>query len=178
MDEFAKEVVNTKGFKYPNTFTRAVEIVASTGVDVHECVQLGLSAFKYFPRITYWDASRNAKASWNFKEYVELVCPKNTPSLEARAASLTGDVLAFFEGKGLCYGSKLKKYTGVHLPWMVTCLKRLPVNLPMDQLVLLLGFLSSIALIQNGDIRGFWGLERCHDPALHQPVSTAAASGA
>lgn len=44
VDDFAKELVNSKGFKYQNTFTRAIKMVASSGVDVHQCVQLGLSS--------------------------------------------------------------------------------------------------------------------------------------
>lgn len=91
--------------------------------------------------------SRNAKASWSFKEFVELVFQKNTLSLKAHAASLTGDVLALIEQKGLCYSTKLKKYMGVDLPWMVTCLK----SLPADQLVLV----SCLAFIQNGDYVDF-----------------------
>ncbi|KAI7790655.1 hypothetical protein IRJ41_025860 [Triplophysa rosa] len=63
--EFAKELVKTKGFGYPNTFTRAVEMVVHAGVDVHRSLELGLSGFCYFPRIKYWDASRHAKASCN-----------------------------------------------------------------------------------------------------------------
>ncbi|KAI7805333.1 hypothetical protein IRJ41_004890 [Triplophysa rosa] len=92
IEEFAKELVKTKGFGYPNTFTRAVEMVVYAGVDFHCSLELGLSGFRYFQKIKYWDASRHAKASCNLGEYIELVEPKKVPSIEARAAAINIDV--------------------------------------------------------------------------------------
>lgn len=38
VEEFSKELVKTKGFVYPSTFNRAVEMVVGSGADVQRCL--------------------------------------------------------------------------------------------------------------------------------------------
>lgn len=139
--DFSKDMVKTKGFVYPSMFNRAVEMVINSGAEFQRSLELGLSGFRYFPLIKYWDASRHPTAQWNFSEYVELVQVKEAPSFEARAASLSRDVLSAVEQKELCFSQTVNKYRGLHLPWTKMFLRSLPEDMTREQTVVVLCFL-------------------------------------
>lgn len=77
--EFCKEVCKRKAFEYPHTFGRALKMVTSLSYDPIHCLELGLSKFKFFTHIKYWDKNRNRKARWNFTDFVELHKPSEVP---------------------------------------------------------------------------------------------------
>ncbi|XDV36630.1 hypothetical protein PO909_006376 [Leuciscus waleckii] len=153
--ELSREVCESKGFGYPHTFGRAVEMVTSFSLDPVRCLEFRLSKLKFFPKIKYWDENRNKKARWNFKDFVELYRPTQVPSAASRAAAYLGDVCAKIEELDLSYSRNLVKYREHGMPWMKTCLERLPKCLPKDRLMTVLGFLGSVGMIHNGDFVSF-----------------------
>ncbi|RXN18886.1 hypothetical protein ROHU_001960 [Labeo rohita] len=153
--DLCKDLAERKGFGYPHTFERALELTRSVGHDIVECLQLGLSGVKYFPAITFWDEQKNAKARWNKKTYIELYGPTDQPSAAAQAAALLGDVLSNMEKKGLCYCRTLQRYKENGMPWLELSIIRLPKNLDSDMALTALTFISAIGLIQNGDYVSF-----------------------
>ncbi|XDV14248.1 hypothetical protein PO909_002424 [Leuciscus waleckii] len=108
--ELAREVCESKGFGYPHTFGREVEMVTSMSLDPVRCLEFGLSKLKFFPHIKYWDENRNRKARWNFKDFVELYRLTQIPSAASRAAAYLGDVCAKIEELDLSYSRNLVKY--------------------------------------------------------------------
>ncbi|MGL5902895.1 MAG: hypothetical protein ACRCZO_09435, partial [Cetobacterium sp.] len=150
-----KDLAGRKGFNYPHTFGRAVELAQGAGHDVESCLQLGLAGFKLFPSIVYWDEQRHPKAKWNKIDYIELYRPTETPSAAAAAAAYTGDVCSAIHKRGLSYSGNLVKYKEKGMPWMEQTIQRLPKHLQKDQLLTTLTFVSCVALIHNGDFVSF-----------------------
>lgn len=50
---FCSVVCSGRGFRFPHTFHRGLEIVRQMDKDPERCIELGLSGVKYFPKITY-----------------------------------------------------------------------------------------------------------------------------
>ncbi|XDV46702.1 hypothetical protein PO909_014539 [Leuciscus waleckii] len=153
--ELSREVCESKGFGYPHTFGRVVEMVTSISLDPVRCLEFGLSKLKFFPKIKYLDENRNRKARWNFKDFVELYRPSQVPSASSRAAAYLGDVCAKIEELDLSYSWNLVKYREHGMPWLETCLERLPKCLPKDRLMTVLAFLGCVGMIHNGDFVSF-----------------------
>ncbi|CAM4512747.1 unnamed protein product [Leuciscus chuanchicus] len=153
--ELAREVCERKGFGYPHTFGRAVEMVTSKSLDPVCCLEFGLSKLKFFPHIKYWDENRNRKAHWNFKDFVELYRPTQIPSAASRAAAYLGDVCTKIKELDLSYSRNLVKYREHGMPWLETCIDRLPKCLPKERLMTVLAFLGSVGMIHNGDFVSF-----------------------
>ncbi|MGL5643877.1 MAG: hypothetical protein ACRCW3_03860 [Metamycoplasmataceae bacterium] len=150
-----KDLADRKGFNYPHTFGRAIELAQDAGHDVETCLQLGLSGFKFFPSIVYWDEKRHPKAKWNKIDYIELYRPTETPSAKATAAACLGDVCSAIEKRGLSYSANLVKYKEKGMPWMEQTIQRLHKHLQKDQLLTILTFVSCVGMIQNGDFVTF-----------------------
>lgn len=111
----------------------------------------GPSKLKYFPSIVFWDENRQPKAKWNKRDYIELYSQTEMPSTEAQAAALMGDICANMERSNLTYAKHIQKYKEGSMPWLDTCLQRLPKTMSKDQKISVLTFVSCIALILNGD---------------------------
>lgn len=152
--DMAREVCEWKGFGYPHTFGRAVDMVTSMSLNPVRCLEFELSKLKFFPHIKYWDENRNRKARWNFKDFVELYCPTQIPSAASRAAAYLGDVCAKIEDLDLSH-SDLVKYREHGMPWLETYIERLPKCLPKERLMTVLAFLGSVGMIHNGDFVSF-----------------------
>ncbi len=129
--ELSNELIARKGFQYPLTFARALQLMLAHGHDPAECLRLGLQSLKWFPALAFWDEARNPKVKWDKISYVQLHLPTDTPSPAAQAAELTGDVCAMIERKDLSYASTLKRYRENGMPWMAETLRRLPP--PLDK---------------------------------------------
>ncbi len=153
--DLSKDLAERKGFGYPHTFGRALELTNSVGHDTQELLHLGLLGFRYFPAITFWDEQRNPKARWNKKNYVELLGPTEKPSAAAQAAALFGDVCSTIEKKELCYARNLQRYKDNGMPWLETSINRLPKNMTPNETLTALTFISTVGLIQNGDYISF-----------------------
>lgn len=150
-----KDLTECKGFCYPHTFGRAIELAQGAGHAVQTCLQLGLAGFKFFPSIVYWDEKRHPKAKWNKIDYIELYRSTETLSAKASAAACTGDVCSAIEKRGLSYSSNLVKYKEQGMPWMEQTIQRLPKGLQNDRLLTTLTFVSCIGMIHNGDFVSF-----------------------
>ncbi|KAK9951798.1 hypothetical protein ABG768_028201 [Culter alburnus] len=100
--EFSREVVGQKAFRYPLTFGRAVDMVTAMGYDPAHCVSLGLSKYKYFSHIKYWDEQHHLKAWWNTKDYIELY--KQTEILSIVSMECPGWSCALSCCQGECRG--------------------------------------------------------------------------
>lgn len=109
--DLCRDLAERKGFRYRHPFGRALELAISVGHDIVEFLQLGLSGFKYFPAITFWDKQRNPTAKLNKKNYTELYGPTEKPSAAAQAATLLGDILSNIE-KRACITADLFKGIG------------------------------------------------------------------
>ncbi|KAK9977197.1 hypothetical protein ABG768_019018 [Culter alburnus] len=114
-------------------------------------VSLGLSKYKYFPHIKYWDEQHHLKTRWNTKDYIELYKQTEIPSAAARAAAYLGDVCAKIDELGLSYAMNLRKYHEHGMPWMELCVERLPRGISRERVINVLTFLSCVGMVQNGD---------------------------
>lgn len=144
-------------FVYPHTFCRAREMVAQAGHDVKLVLECGIRGHKlwFFPALKFYSVANNKKVSWNFKDLWEIHDTLEKPSVEARAVSLVGDVCLEMEQRGLSFIRNTQKYMKHGMPWMEEVLLRLPKSLKDKELVKVMTFVSSIALIQNGDFISF-----------------------
>ncbi len=59
--ELSNELVDRKGFQYPLTFARALQLMLAHGHDPAECLRLGLQSLKWFPALAFWDEACNPK---------------------------------------------------------------------------------------------------------------------
>ncbi len=64
------------------------------------------------------------------------------------------------ERKDLSYARNLKRYRENGMPWMAETLRRLPPRLDKQQPIVVLTFVSVMAMIQNGDFVSFQSLDR------------------
>lgn len=151
VEELSKELVTRKGFGYPMTFARALEMLRFRGGDDIECLQAGLSKIKFLPKLTYCDESRQPKVNWNGKDYVELLHSSHSTLPEKEIAAFSGDILSNFEKMGLSSKANIRKYTEKGMPWIEACLERIPKTLSRDKKVLVLTYLSCVAFIQQND---------------------------
>ncbi|XDV14249.1 hypothetical protein PO909_002425 [Leuciscus waleckii] len=151
VSEFAREVVGRRNAFGYLTFGHAIQMVTAMSYDPAHCFSLGLSGYRFFPSIKYWDEHRHLKAKWNFTDFVELHQPAEIPSAAARAASYLGDVCAKLDELGLSYSRNLVKYREHGMPWLERCIERLPRGMPKYRAITALAFLSCVGLIQNGD---------------------------
>jgi len=69
--------------------------------------------------------------------------------------SLVGDVCLEMEQRGLCFIRNTQKYMDHGMPWVKEVLLKLPKSLKDKELVKVRTFVSSTALIQNGDFISF-----------------------
>ncbi|KAK2887801.1 hypothetical protein Q8A67_016029 [Cirrhinus molitorella] len=151
LTEFCHEVCSRKGFRYPHTFGRALDIVRSFSKDPEGCLLQAMSSLKFFPQIRYWDEHRNIKASWNLKDFVELYKATEQPSAASRAASYLGDVCSRLDQMELTFSRNLRKYKAQGMPWLERCVARLP----KEQMLTGLVFLSCVGLLMNGEFIHF-----------------------
>lgn len=133
VEQLCRNLSERKGFDYPRTFGRALEMARAAGHDVYSCLESGTSELKFFPAFTSTEA----------------------PSTAAEAAALLGDVCAEIEKRGLCYSSNLQRYKGNGIPWMEPVIKQLPKNPERVKKINTLTLVSCAGLIQNGDFVSF-----------------------
>lgn len=158
VEQLCRDLSERKGFDYPMTFGRALEMARAEGHDVYSCLELGTKELKYFPAFTFWDEQRHPKARWNQKDYIELHKSTEAPSNAAEAAALLGDVCAEMEKRGLCYSSNLQRYKENGMPWIEPVIKRLPKTLERVRKLNTLILVSCSGMIQNGDFVSFTSL--------------------
>ncbi|XDV19260.1 hypothetical protein PO909_024760 [Leuciscus waleckii] len=79
----------------------------------------------------------------------------NCWTVASRAAAYLGDVCTKIEELDLSYSRNLVKYREHGMPWLETCIDRLPKCLPKERLMTVLAFLGSVGMIHNGDFVSF-----------------------
>ena len=126
-DQLAVELSKTSRFKYPFTYYRASEMLASSEKSLIVVVKCGLLELKlsYFPALKFVDQSRNEKASWNGKDFWNLILPDKPASFCARVATLTGDVIVSLISRKLTFSRNLDSYREEGMPWMEPVFRRL-----------------------------------------------------
>ena len=152
-DQLAVELSKTSRFKYPFTYYRASEMLASSEKSLIVVVKCGLLELKlsYFPALKFVDQSRNEKASWNGKDFWNLILPDKPASFCARVATLTGDVIVSLISRKLTFSRNLDSYREEGMPWMEPVFRRLEeLQLQRESLVHVCTFVTSVALLQNG----------------------------
>lgn len=77
------------------------------------------------------------------------------PSVEAGAVSLVGDICMEMEKRGLSFIRYTQKYMDNGMPWVKDVLPRLPKHLDNHETVRVMTFVSSVAMIQNGEFISF-----------------------
>lgn len=129
-------------------------MVTSMNYNPIHSLELGMSKFKYFSHIKYWDEIRNCKAKWNFEDFMEPHKPSEIPSAVAPAAVYRGDLCARNE-LDPSFSRNLKKYREHGMTWLEISTERLPRGTPKDRTITAVVFLSCMEMIQNGDYVSF-----------------------
>ncbi len=153
VDTVAADLATRDSFHAPNTFGRARAICVKKGLDVTECLILGFRELKvkYFPAYTLRDVRKKKILGWNGYDWYELTERGMAPSKQARAASLTGDVIIEIERRNLSFSKNLDIYRDNGMPWMESILTRLPPKMDPSQELKLLTFLSCVGMLMNND---------------------------
>lgn len=155
LSTLTQHLSSRQSFPLPFTFGRARTLLAIEGKDVLHCLRAGFCELKikYFPDLMFRDVSGNNKATWNFKDWIEVHDDDSEPSIQSRAISLVGDVAQEMERRGLCYARTLERYREHGMPWLPQVMQRLPPNL-VNRLTVLV-FTSAIGILMNNDFVSF-----------------------
>lgn len=152
-EQLLSELEQVRRFTYPATFSRAAALLEAAGKPLQDVLKAGLSriGIKYFPAVKVIDASRNPKASWNTKDFWNVLAPKEAPTLHARAAVMERDVAVNMVNKGLTFAKNLEAAKENGMPWMEEVLRRLSgeKKLTREQLVQVCTFVSCVAFLQQ-----------------------------
>ncbi|KAK9977039.1 hypothetical protein ABG768_018860 [Culter alburnus] len=132
-------------------------MVKKAGHDVTKCQMVGMleQKLRFFPAFKMRSIRNNEKVSWCGKDCGEIHNDMEMPSNEARAASLIGDVCMELEQRNLSYSRHSEKYLKHGMPWLSHVLGRLPQNLDYNSVLTVARFVTSIAMLQNGDFVNF-----------------------
>ena len=142
-------------------FGNLVKVIEESGLPLKEIVKDGLSemGIKCFPAVRLYDDNRNATLNWsiNMKFWQVLdTCQKDDCNSTVMSDLVKGEL----ERRRLVYISKLKK-ARKSFPWISVCLRKLSrERLSADQTVLVLTFISCLALIMENWYVDFSHLQR------------------
>ncbi|KAM3603027.1 uncharacterized protein V6R79_022549 [Siganus canaliculatus] len=151
VDKLIEMVADCEGFKFPMALNRAKELVRHKGLDVAECLRLGLEELplRWCPKITVWQ-TRHPRASWDRRSIVEIYTKDRQITPESRVAVMLMRVLNELERRGLCYGTRLERFREQGMPWLPKCMTRLSAATSDKEVWLTcLTFLSAVGLLEN-----------------------------
>ena len=153
--QLVEQLLKVKMFAYPYTYGRAAALLEAAGKPVRDILDSALTslAITFFPAIKLHDETRNAKVSWNKRDYWNVLAPLQNPTPQAKAALFEADVVVELISRGLTFEKNLAAAKENGMPWMLAVLERLDGerrNLSRPQLVTVCTFLSCIALLQQG----------------------------
>lgn len=173
VDCLCERIMKKHAYKTPYVFGRVLEMLEENNIDMKEVLTAGFRQLKlvYFPDMRTVDNNRNSRMHWSGKAVLKLNDDANPSiSIEDTAKRMTLDVIWFLEDKQLVYKSKFVEYIrdgGFVFPWMCNLLEILTDwNLESNIFVSILGYLSCIALIQNGWFVHFQNLEGLHNSLI------------
>ena len=153
LEQLVKELSTTSRFQYPGTYGRATKILQNRSTSIDNILRAGIHeiGITYFPAITFIDASRNPKASWNGRNFWQIILPNTSTSIAAQAGEVTQDVIRIIESKKYTFTRNLLQFKERGMPWILPVLRRLAdQSLSRAQQVQICTFVSCVAFLQQG----------------------------
>ncbi|WAR30502.1 UBAC1-like protein [Mya arenaria] len=140
------------------------ELLRKCDIDVESVITDGLVQMElvHFPALDAYDRNRNAIMSWSLRSGLWKIIGggKDASQFRGSPGVLTMLVVAELERLNIVFVSKLKKLPS-SFPWIEQCAKKLQcLKLEDDGIVLVLSFLSCVALLMNGWYVAYANLER------------------
>lgn len=157
-------LLSAKKAKYPMVFVYFLKMLTLEKVDISKAIEDGIEDLNlmYFPAIRLHDRNNNPGICWLWHQGLWVLTNLTNASCEetlsAKAMYLTPLVVREMDNRKLCHGSTL---TNRILPWIKPILVKLrDLELSEDKLVLVLTFVTSVALLMSGKYVDYNGMSR------------------
>ncbi|WAR18178.1 hypothetical protein MAR_000016 [Mya arenaria] len=155
---------STRRMRVAMAYGSVCELLRKCDIDVESVITDGLVQMElvHFPALDAYDRNRNAIMSWSLRSGLWKIIGggKDASQFRGSPGVLTMLVVAELERLNIVFVSKLKKLPR-SFPWIEQCAKKLQcLKLEDDGIVLVLSFLSCVALLMNGWYVAYANLER------------------
>lgn len=160
--DVAGKIAGCKQFKWPMVFGSVKRMLSDDNERLTRLCMEGIRALElgFFPAVRFNDANRNEGLNWRYTYGVWVLMDDDMgrTSFGTEAESLHCLVLMELERWKLCHASA---YQNMVFPWLKSVLEKISAkNLKLEEKVLVLAFVSCVALLMNGRYADYYNLSR------------------